>query len=90
MSQTPTLHEHMLCRELAGAGVVEALIGMLRTGNAQGQIYASQALCNMAADFQVRERIITAGQPSDNPAEAVAPEPVPVSPTQGIRVKLAL
>eukprot|EP00891_Asterochloris_glomerata_P003409 jgi/Astpho2/3409/Aster-x0160 len=48
-------------RELAGAGVVEALVGMLRTGNAQGQIYASQALCNMAGDFQVRERIIAAG-----------------------------
>lgn len=57
-------HERMLCRELAGAGVVEALVGMLRTGNAQGQIYASQALCNMAGDFQVRERIIAAGQPS--------------------------
>ena len=39
---------------------------MLRTGNAQGQIYASQALCNMAGDFQVRERIIAAGQPSES------------------------
>ena len=66
MSQTLTLHEHMLRRELAGAGVVEALIGMLRTGNAQGQIYASQALCNMAGDFQVRERIIVAGQPPES------------------------
>ena len=64
--QTLSHHQHMLCRELAGAGVVEALIGMLRTGNAQGQIYSAQALCNMAGDFQVRERIIAAGGPSES------------------------
>ena len=48
--QVLSMLDALLCRELAGAGVVEALVGMLHTGGAQGQIYSAQALCNMAGD----------------------------------------